>query len=142
MSAAGVEERLRPRPSRHKPNLTPRRALPGSWEELLHETGAAAALIAAAERRSRVGAVVSCGGRPDLAADALPHVTAPALLIVGGSDTVVIELNRRAQALLGGESRLEIVPGAGHRFEEPRALKRVASLTRAWFVRHLHASAR
>ena len=77
-------------------------------------TGAAAALIAAAERASRVGAVVSRGGRPDLAADALPRVVAPTLLIVGGNDTVVIELNRRAQALLGGESRLEIVPGAGH----------------------------
>ena len=67
---------------------------------------------------------------------------APTLLIVGGNDTVVIELNRRAQALLAGESRLEIVPGAGHLFEEPGALERVASLTRAWFVRHLRASAR
>jgi dienelactone hydrolase len=105
-------------------------------------TSAAAALIAAAERRSRVGAVVSRGGRPDLAADALPQVTAPTLLIVGRNDTGVIELNRRAQALLGGESRLEIVPGAGHRFEEPGALERVASLTRAWFGRHLRASPR
>jgi dienelactone hydrolase len=105
-------------------------------------TGAAAALIAAAERRSRVGGVVSRGGRPDLAADALPQVTAPTLLIVGGNDTVVIELNRRAQALLGGESRLEIVPGAGHLFEEQGALERVASLTRAWFVRHLRAGPR
>jgi dienelactone hydrolase len=105
-------------------------------------TGAAAALIAAAERRSRVGAVVSRGGRPDLAADALPQVTAPTLLIVGGNDTVVIELNRHAQALLGAESRLEIVPGAGHLFEEPGALERVASLTRAWFVRHLRAGPR
>jgi putative phosphoribosyl transferase len=105
-------------------------------------TGAAAALIVAAERRSRVGAVVSRGGRPDLAADALPQVTAPTLLIVGGNDTVVNELNRRAQALLGGESRLEIVPGAGHLFEEPGALERVASLTRAWFVRHLRTSLR
>ena len=100
-------------------------------------TGAAAALIAAAERPSRVEAVVSRGGRPDLAADLLPRVTAPTLLIVGGNDSVVIELNRRAQALLGGESRLEIVPGAGHLFEEPGALERVASLTRAWFCRHL-----
>jgi putative phosphoribosyl transferase len=102
-------------------------------------TGAAAALIAAAERRSRVGAIVSRGGRPDLAADALPRVVAPTLLIVGGNDTVVIELNRRAQALLGGESRLDIVPGAGHLFEEPGALGRVAILTQAWFSRHLAA---
>ena len=100
-------------------------------------TGAAAALIAAAERRSRVGAVVSRGGRPDLAADALPRVVAPTLLIVGGNDPVVIELNRRAQALLAGESQLELVPGAGHLFEEPGALERVAVLTRAWFSRHL-----
>jgi len=100
-------------------------------------TGAAAALIAAAERRSRVDAVVSRGGRPDLAADALPRVVAPTLLIVGGSDPVVIELNRRAQAMLAGESRLELVPGAGHLFEEPGALERVAALTRAWFSRHL-----
>ena len=100
-------------------------------------TGAAAALIAAAERPSRVDAVVSRGGRPDLAADVLPRVVAPTLLIVGGNDSVVIELNRRAQALLGVESRLEIVPGAGHLFEEPGTLERVASLTRAWFCRHL-----
>jgi pimeloyl-ACP methyl ester carboxylesterase len=96
-------------------------------------------LIAAAERRSRVDAVVSRGGRPDLADAALPGVAAPTLLIVGGNDTVVIELNRRAQALLAGESRLEIVPGAGHLFEEPGALERVAALTRGWFTRHLGA---
>jgi putative phosphoribosyl transferase len=100
-------------------------------------TGAAAALIAAAERRSRVGAVVSRGGRPDLAADALARVVAPTLLIVGGNDAVVIELNRRAQALLAGESRLELVPGAGHLFGEPGALERVAVLTRAWFSQHV-----
>jgi putative phosphoribosyl transferase len=100
-------------------------------------TGAAAALIAAAERPQRVAAVVSRGGRPDLAGDALPLVRAPTLLIVGGRDTEVIELNRRAQVLLGGESRLEIVPGATHLFEEPRALEQVAALARDWFLRYL-----
>jgi putative phosphoribosyl transferase len=100
-------------------------------------TGAAAALIAAAERPARVGAVVSRGGRPDLAGPALPHVTAPTLMIVGGRDTEVIRLNRAAQALLGGPSRLEIVPGAGHLFEEPGALQRVTQLARDWFLTHL-----
>ncbi|MEA2276295.1 MAG: putative phosphoribosyl transferase [Solirubrobacteraceae bacterium] len=100
-------------------------------------TGAAAALIAAAERPERVGAVVSRGGRPDLARDALRRVTAPTLLIVGGKDTEVIALNRFAQSLLAGESRLEIVPGAGHLFEEPGALERVAVLARDWFLEHL-----
>lgn len=100
-------------------------------------TGAAAALIAAAERPDRVRAVVSRGGRPDLAGDALRRVTAPTLLIVGGRDTEVIALNRQAQALLAGESRLVIVPGAGHLFEEPGALESVAELARDWFLRHL-----
>jgi putative phosphoribosyl transferase len=100
-------------------------------------TGAAAALIAAAERPHRVGAVVSRGGRPDLAADWLPRVHAPTLLIVGGEDTSVLELNRSAQSLLGGESRLEVVPGAGHLFEEPGAIEQVAALSRDWFTRHL-----
>jgi putative phosphoribosyl transferase len=100
-------------------------------------TGAAAALIAAAERPQRVPAVVSRGGRPDLAGDALPRVKAPTLLIVGGNDPQVIELNRQAQALLGGESRLVIVPGASHLFEEPGALERVAALARDWFLRYL-----
>ncbi|MEA2251552.1 MAG: putative phosphoribosyl transferase [Solirubrobacteraceae bacterium] len=100
-------------------------------------TGAAAALIAAAERPERVGAVVSRGGRPDLARDALRRVTAPTLLIVGGKDTEVIALNRFAQSLLAGESRLEIVPGAGHLFGEPGALERVAVLARDWFLEHL-----
>jgi putative phosphoribosyl transferase len=100
-------------------------------------TGAAAALIAAAERPDRVRAVVSRGGRPDLARDALPRVTAPTLLIVGGRDPAVIRLNRLAQAALGGESRLELVPGAGHLFEQPGAMERVAALARDWFVRHL-----
>jgi pimeloyl-ACP methyl ester carboxylesterase len=100
-------------------------------------TGAAAALIAAAQRPERVRAVVSRGGRPDLAGEALPRVTAPTLLIVGERDAEVIELNRRAQALLAGESRLDIVPGATHLFEEPGALERVAGLAREWFLRHL-----
>jgi putative phosphoribosyl transferase len=100
-------------------------------------TGAAAALIAAAERPERVRAVVSRGGRPDLAGEALRRVTAPTLMIVGGRDPEVIELNRQAQALLAGESRLEIVPGATHLFEESGTLERVADLARAWFLRHL-----
>jgi pimeloyl-ACP methyl ester carboxylesterase len=100
-------------------------------------TGAAAALIAAAERPQRVAAVVSRGGRPDLAADALRRVRAPTLLIVGGRDTDVIRLNRLAQAELAGESQLVIVPGAGHLFEEPGALEKVAALARDWFLQHL-----
>jgi dienelactone hydrolase len=100
-------------------------------------TGAAGALIAAAERPERVDAVVSRGGRPDLAADALPRVSAPVLLIVGGRDTEVIRLNRLAKERLVGESELVIVPGAGHLFEEPGALEQVAGLARDWFLRHL-----
>ena len=100
-------------------------------------TGAAAALIAAAERPARVGAVVSRGGRPDLAGDALRRVRAPTLLIVGGNDPEVLRLNEEALAALSGEARLEVVPGAGHLFEEPGALERVALLARDWFLRHL-----
>ena len=100
-------------------------------------TGAAAALIAAAERPQRVGAVVSRGGRPDLAGEALRRVRAPTLLIVGGNDPEVIELNRRAQAMLAAESRLTIVPGATHLFEEPGALEQVAAEARDWFLEHL-----
>ncbi|MEA2243250.1 MAG: putative phosphoribosyl transferase [Solirubrobacteraceae bacterium] len=100
-------------------------------------TGAAAALIAAAERPERVRAVVSRGGRPDLAGDALRRVRAPTLLIVGGNDPEVLRLNEQALARLAGEARLEIVPGAGHLFEEPGALELVALLARDWFVRHL-----
>lgn len=99
--------------------------------------GTAAALIAAARRPHRVAAVVSRGGRPDLAGDVLTSVTAPTLLIVGGRDTEVLRLNRRAQQQLPGESRLEIVPGARHLFEEPGALGRVAAAARDWFVAHL-----
>jgi putative phosphoribosyl transferase len=100
-------------------------------------TGAAAALIAAAERPERVGAVVSRGGRPDLAGEALGRVSAPTLLIVGGNDPEVLRLNQRALTALAGEARLEIVPGATHLFEEPDALARVAVLARDWFLQHL-----
>jgi putative phosphoribosyl transferase len=100
-------------------------------------TGAAAALVAAAERPGIVAAVVSRGGRPDLAADSLGTVRQPTLLIVGARDEVVIELNRRALEQLAGESHLEIVAGATHLFEEPGALEHVAQLAREWFVRHL-----
>jgi putative phosphoribosyl transferase len=100
-------------------------------------TGAAAALVAAAGRPQRVAVVVSRGGRPDLAGPALERVLAPTLLIVGGADTQVLALNRRAAARLAGEHRLEVVPGAGHLFEEPGALDQVARLAAAWFVTHL-----
>jgi putative phosphoribosyl transferase len=100
-------------------------------------TGAAAALIAAAERPDRVRAVLSRGGRPDLARDVLPRVTAPTLLIVGERDPEVLRLNREAQALLRAESRLDLVPGAGHLFEERGALERVTALAREWFLGHL-----
>jgi len=100
-------------------------------------TGAAAALVAAAHRPGAVSAVVSRGGRPDLAADLLPRVKAPTLLIVGGYDDVVIELNQRALDLLACEKRLEIVPGATHLFEEPGTLDAVIELATAWFVRFL-----
>lgn len=100
-------------------------------------TGAAAALIAAADRPERVGAVVSRGGRPDLAGEALGRVTAPTLLIVGGNDPEVLRLNQQALAALAGEVRLEIVPEATHLFEEPGALARVAILARDWFLQHL-----
>jgi pimeloyl-ACP methyl ester carboxylesterase len=100
-------------------------------------TGAAAALVAAAQRPEAVGAVVSRGGRPDLAGDALPEVEAPTLLIVGGDDLQVIRLNREAAALLQAPHQLEIVPGATHLFEEPGTLEQVAELAGAWFRRHL-----
>ncbi|HEX2636695.1 MAG TPA: alpha/beta family hydrolase [Gemmatimonadales bacterium] len=100
-------------------------------------TGGGAALVAAAERPDAVGAVVSRGGRPDLAGDALPMVRAPSLLIVGGDDEAVLGLNRRAMARMSAPVTLEIVPGATHLFEEPGALERVARLARDWFVRHI-----
>ncbi|MDT8388102.1 MAG: alpha/beta family hydrolase [Thiogranum sp.] len=100
-------------------------------------TGAAAALNAAADRPQVVRAVVSRGGRPDLAMNNLPRVQAPTLLIVGGLDHAVIEMNREAAAQLYGECRLEIVPGATHLFEEPGKLEEVAELARNWFGRYL-----
>jgi putative phosphoribosyl transferase len=100
-------------------------------------TGAAAALVAAAERSERISAVVSRGGRPDLAGPALEHVRAPTLLIVGGKDLPVIEMNQAALTRLRCEKRLVIVPGATHLFEEPGTLLEVARLAREWFDRHL-----
>lgn len=100
-------------------------------------TGAAAALVAAAQRPDAVGAVVSRGGRPDLAGPALPLVKAPTLLIVGGNDIQVIELNRAALAQLRCEKHLVIISGATHLFEEPGALEQVARLATEWFQRRL-----
>ncbi|GHF94019.1 phosphoribosyltransferase family protein [Streptomyces hydrogenans] len=103
-------------------------------------TGAAAALWAAAEPGDDVAAVVSRGGRPDLAGDRLAGVRAPTLLVVGGSDDLVLDLNRRAGELLRCEHRLEVVPGAGHLFEEPGALEEVAALATDWFAAHFAAA--
>jgi putative phosphoribosyl transferase len=100
-------------------------------------TGAAAALVAAGERPEKVKAVVSRGGRPDLAGDHLRSVNQPTLLIVGERDPVVIELNRRAMEMIPGQTRLENVPQATHLFEEPGALEHVARLARDWFVRFI-----
>lgn len=100
-------------------------------------TGAAAALVAAAERPQAIGAVVSRGGRPDLAGPALPLVRCPTLLLVGGDDVPVIDLNRRAYDQMRCEKRLVIVPGATHLFEEPGALDAVARHARDWFERYL-----
>jgi pimeloyl-ACP methyl ester carboxylesterase len=100
-------------------------------------TGAAAALVAAAARPSIVQAVVSRGGRPDLAGEYLRLVNQPTLLIVGEQDPTVIELNRKAMEQIPGETRLDIIPGATHLFEEPGALEEVARLARDWFVHHL-----
>jgi len=100
-------------------------------------TGAAAALVAAAHRPARVAAVVSRGGRPDMAGESLPAVRAPTLLIVGGDDHTVLQLNRQALQQLRCEKRLEIVPGATHLFEEPGTLEQVAQLAADWFGTHL-----
>ena len=100
-------------------------------------TGGAAALVAAAELAQQVGAVVSRGGRPDLAGAALPKVQAPTLLIVGGEDDIVIELNEQARDHMRCKVKLEIISGASHLFEEPGALEQVARLASNWFVDHL-----
>jgi len=100
-------------------------------------TGAGAALVAAAERPDVIRAIVSRGGRPDLAGAALGRVKAPTLLIVGGHDEPVIEMNRDAMARMRAPVQLEIVPGATHLFEEPGTLETVARLAREWFARHL-----
>jgi pimeloyl-ACP methyl ester carboxylesterase len=105
-------------------------------------TGAAAALTAAARSSTPIGAVVSRGGRPDLAADALRRVTAPTLLLVGSRDPVVLDLNRAALALLPGPSQLVIVPRAGHLFEEPGTLEVVAERAAEWFVHYLELERR
>lgn len=104
-------------------------------------TGAAAAIVAAARAPGEIAAIVSRGGRPDLAGDALARVDAPTLLIVGGADPVVIELNREAMRRMpGAPAELVIVPGATHLFEEPGALEHVARLARDWFLRHLESA--
>ena len=102
-------------------------------------TGAGAALLAAGERSSEVGAVVSRGGRPDLAADALPSVRAPTLLIVGGLDDAVMRLNRQAKAGMTAKAELKVVPDASHLFEEPGTLELVVDSAREWFERHLQS---
>jgi pimeloyl-ACP methyl ester carboxylesterase len=103
-------------------------------------TGAAAALVAAAQLPQAIAAVVSRGGRPDLAGEALKEVRAPTLLIVGGADYGVIELNRDAFAVLTCEKQLEIVPGATHLFEEPGTLDKVVDLAAQWFNTHFEAA--
>src|SRR5688572_23404613 len=104
-------------------------------------TGAAAVLMAAAERPDRSAAVVSRGGRPDLAGDALPGVVAPTLLIVGGNDEAVIDLNEEAIRQMTATVRLEIVPGATHLFEEPGAMDQVSRLAIDWFDSHVRQQA-
>jgi putative phosphoribosyl transferase len=103
-------------------------------------TGAAAALWAAADESAHVAAVVSRGGRPDMAGPRLAQVRAPTLLIVGGQDEIVLELNRKAKTMLRCESRLAIVPGATHLFEEPGTLQAAADVAKDWFVMHLRAA--
>ncbi len=117
-------------------NEATRRLKPGYFGA---STGAAAALAAAAERPDVVYAVVSRGGRPDLALNALDRVKAPTLLIVGGNDVPVIEMNRTALARIKVDKKLVIVPGATHLFEEPGAMERVAELAAGWFNTHLQA---
>ena len=120
------------------PNLNLRACVLGLFGA---STGAAAALVAAAKLGARIGAVVSRGGRPDLADAALENVTAPTLLIVGGLDSGVIELNEQAYARLSVPKSLEIVPGATHLFPEPGAMEAVIVLAARWFQRIYLASA-
>jgi dienelactone hydrolase len=105
-------------------------------------TGTASALRAAADLGQAIGAVVSRGGRPDMAGEALPKVKAPVLLIVGGSDYQVLELNRRAYDMIKAEKHLSIIPGATHLFEEPGALEEAARLAADWFKSHLPVGSR
>lgn len=100
-------------------------------------TGAGAALVAAADPKVKVAAVVSRGGRPDLAGASLKNVRSPTLLVVGECDELVLELNRQAQAAIPAECELAVIPRATHLFEEPGTLERVAALARDWFVAHL-----
>jgi putative phosphoribosyl transferase len=100
-------------------------------------TGGGAALVAAAQLPNDVGAVVSRGGRPDLAGAALPKVQAPTLLIVGGQDEIVIDLNEQARNQMRCKAKVEIIPGATHLFEEPGALEQVAKLASDWFIKHI-----
>jgi putative phosphoribosyl transferase len=104
-------------------------------------TGTASALRAAADLGKQINAVVSRGGRPDMAFEALPRVQAPVLLIVGGNDSIVIDLNRRAYAMITAKKHLEIIPGATHLFEEHGALQEVSRLAAGWFKLHLHDTA-
>lgn len=104
-------------------------------------TGGGAALVAAAEKTKEIKAIVSRGGRPDLANEFLPHVQAPTLLIVGGEDQVVIEMNESAKKKMRCHAKLEIVPGATHLFEEPGKLDEVAKLTKDWFINHFNSEA-
>ena len=115
------------------------RAGPGAWPTgaFGSSTGAAAALVAAAQRGSLIRALVCRGGRTDLAGPAAAKVTAPTLLLVGGNDPWVARVNQETLGLLAGERELVVVPGAGHLFEEPGAMARVAALSAAWFQRHL-----
>jgi len=105
-------------------------------------TGTASALRAAADLGNQINAVVSRGGRPDMASEALPRVQAPVLLIVGGNDHIVIDLNRRAYEMIAAEKHIAIVPGATHLFEEPGALEEVSRLAAEWFKRFLYGAPR